>query len=118
MNFLGCVLMLAITFPVSYYLARGCLHGLLRTLLSYRGAPTDQGGTILHPDLAASLPTVSAEGRTWTFRVKSGLHYAPPLNQVEITARDIIRALERAANLKASAGGYVHHVQGDNHGAA
>jgi len=30
MNLLGCVLMAAITFPVSYYLARGCLRGLLR----------------------------------------------------------------------------------------
>jgi len=30
MNFVGCVLMAAITFPVSYYLARGCLRGLLR----------------------------------------------------------------------------------------
>jgi hypothetical protein len=30
MNLIGCVLMVAITFPVSYYLARGCLRGLLR----------------------------------------------------------------------------------------
>jgi len=30
MNFLGCLLMAAITFPVSYYVARGCLRGILR----------------------------------------------------------------------------------------
>lgn len=30
MNFIGCVLMAGITFPVSYYLARGCLRGVLR----------------------------------------------------------------------------------------
>ena len=30
MSFVGCVVMAAITFPVSYYLARGCLRGLLR----------------------------------------------------------------------------------------
>jgi hypothetical protein len=30
MNFIGCVLMAAITFPISYWLARGCLRGLLR----------------------------------------------------------------------------------------
>jgi len=30
MSLIGCVLMAAITFPVSYYLARGCLQGLLR----------------------------------------------------------------------------------------
>jgi hypothetical protein len=32
MNFIGCVLMAAITFPVSYLLARGCLRGLLRVV--------------------------------------------------------------------------------------
>ncbi|HXB73793.1 MAG TPA: hypothetical protein VNY05_36480 [Candidatus Acidoferrales bacterium] len=30
MNFIGCVLMAAVTFPLSYYLAWGCLRGLLR----------------------------------------------------------------------------------------
>jgi len=30
MSLIGCVLMAAITFPVSYYLARGCLRGLFR----------------------------------------------------------------------------------------
>jgi hypothetical protein len=30
MNLIGCVLMAAVTFPISYWLARGCLRGLLR----------------------------------------------------------------------------------------
>ena len=30
MNLIGSVLMAAVTFPLSYYLARGCLRGLLR----------------------------------------------------------------------------------------
>ena len=29
-NVLGCVLMVAITFPVSFFVARGCLRGVLR----------------------------------------------------------------------------------------
>jgi len=29
-SILGCVLMMAITIPVSYVLARGCLRGLIR----------------------------------------------------------------------------------------
>jgi peptide/nickel transport system substrate-binding protein len=90
-------------FSDSWELFRCCL---LRTLLSYDGAPTSQGGAILHPDLAASVPTVSNDGLTWTFHLKPGLHYAPPLGHVEIKAQDIIRALEREANPKASAGGY------------
>jgi peptide/nickel transport system substrate-binding protein len=90
-------------FTDSWELFRCCL---LRTLLSYKGVPTAEGGAILHPDLATSMPTVSDDGLTWTFRLKPGLHYAPPLQNVEIKAQDIIRALEREANPTASAGGY------------
>jgi hypothetical protein len=31
-NLVGCVLMVAITFPVSFFLARGCLRGVLRII--------------------------------------------------------------------------------------
>ena len=31
-NVLGCVLMVAITFPVSFYVARGCLRGVIRLI--------------------------------------------------------------------------------------
>jgi peptide/nickel transport system substrate-binding protein len=85
----------------SWELFRCCL---LRTLLSNKGAPTSEGGAILRPDLAASMPTVSPDGRTWTFRLRPGLHYAPPLQRVEIKAQDFIRAMKREANPKTSAG--------------
>src|SRR5439155_17731978 len=62
--------------PMSYELARCCL---LRTLLSYNGEATSGGGTVLRPDVASALPTVSTDGLTWTFHLKHGLHYAPPL---------------------------------------
>jgi peptide/nickel transport system substrate-binding protein len=73
-------------------LGRCCL---LRTLLSTNGHPTSQGGTKLQPDLAASLPEVSSDGLTWTFRIKPGIHYAPPLQDVEVTSQDFIRTMER-----------------------
>ncbi|HEX9235482.1 MAG TPA: ABC transporter substrate-binding protein, partial [Actinomycetota bacterium] len=79
---------------------------LLRTLVSYNGQDTTHGGAILRPDLATALPTLSSDGLTWTFHLRAGLHYGPPLQQVEITAPDIIRALDREANKKASEGGY------------
>ena len=69
---------------------------LLRTLVSYEGRPTDEGGTTLRPDLAASLPEVSSDGLTWTFRIRRGIRYAPPLQDTEITAPDFVRALLRA----------------------
>jgi YVTN family beta-propeller protein len=75
---------------------------LLRTLVSYAGSPYDEGGADLRPDLATGLPTVSADGRVWTFHIRRGLHYAPPMQQREIVAQDFVRALERDARVGGS----------------
>ncbi len=77
---------------------------LLRTLVSYEGRPTEDGGTILEPDLAEALPEVSDDGLTWTFRIRPGVRYAPPLEEVEVTSADIVRGLLRAVS-RARAGG-------------
>src|SRR5207244_8537451 len=73
----------------SWELFRCCL---LRTLLSHPGVPTAQGGAVPQPDLSASLPKVSPDGLAWTFTIKTGVHYGPPLQSVEVTAGDFIRA--------------------------
>ena len=75
---------------------------LVRTLLSYSGLAAEEGGTELRPDLASSLPTVSRDGLTWTFRLKSGIRYAPPLGEVEITAADVARGIRRTAAVEVS----------------
>ncbi len=79
---------------------------LLRTLLSYNGQTTDQGGGLLRPDLAADMPTVSGDGLTWTFTLKPGITYAPPFQDVTITSQDFVRALEREACGTCNVGGY------------
>jgi ABC-type transport system substrate-binding protein len=58
------------------------------------------------PDLAAALPEQSADGLTWTFTLKPGIKYAPPLEDVTVTAQDFIRAMEREACGTCSTGGY------------
>jgi len=68
---------------------------LYRTLYSFNGRPIDEGGSVLRPDLATGPPDVSSDGTIWTIHVKAGLHYAPPLQRVEITAGDFVRSLER-----------------------
>jgi peptide/nickel transport system substrate-binding protein len=68
---------------------------LVRTLLSHNGQSAAEGGARLQPDLAASIPEVSADGLTWTFHIKPGLHYGPPLEEVEITAGDFVRSFHR-----------------------
>ena len=83
---------LDLTLYESLELWRCCL---VRTLLSHNGQSAAEGGARLQPDLAASLPEVSADGLTWTFRLKPGLHYGPPLEDVEITAGDFVRDFHR-----------------------
>jgi peptide/nickel transport system substrate-binding protein len=77
-------------------LYRCCLS---RTLFSYSGKPTAEGGAVLRPDLATAMPNVSQDGLVWIFKLKPGLHYAPPFQRREIVAGDIVRALEREFRL-------------------
>jgi peptide/nickel transport system substrate-binding protein len=70
---------------------------LARTLLIPDDRPGHAGGLV--PDLAATMPVVSTDGLTWTFRLRSGLTYAPPLDDTPIVAADLKRALTRVALL-------------------
>jgi peptide/nickel transport system substrate-binding protein len=65
---------------------------LMRTLVTYThtaGVPGDQ----IKPDIAESWET-SADGLTWTFHLKSGVKFGPPLDR-EVTSHDIEYAFER-----------------------
>jgi len=79
---------------------------LLRTLLSYNGKTTAEGGADLQPDIATAMPEVSADGLTYTFTLKSGINYGDPFGDVSVISGDIVRALEREADPDASVGGY------------
>jgi peptide/nickel transport system substrate-binding protein len=83
---------------------------LVRTLLSYPGRPTGKGGSELRPDLARALPEVSADGLTWTFRLKRGLRHGPPFTDQEIVAQDLVRGLERVARVGQEAYAYYYTV--------
>lgn len=95
--------------PDTAEILRCCLG---RTLLSYNGQPTAKGGSVLRPDLATDLPEVAPDGLTWTFRLRAGLHYAPPLQDTEIVASDVIRALSRTARLSLKPPPYLSVIQG------
>lgn len=90
-------------YSVAWAMYRCCLT---RTLLSFSGMTTADGGAEVLPDLAAALPEVSADGLTWTFTLKEGIAYAPPLDDVTVTAQDFIRAMEREACGQCATGGY------------
>jgi peptide/nickel transport system substrate-binding protein len=90
-------------YSVTWEYYRCCL---LRTLLSYKGVPTDEGGADLQPDIATDLPEISSDGLTYTFHLKSGINYGDPFTDVAVTSGDIVRALEREADPNAAVNGY------------
>ncbi len=69
------------------------LYASCATLLTY---PEESGpaSTELVPEVAASLPTVSQGGRTYTFTIRKGFEFAPPSNQ-PVTAQTFKYTIER-----------------------
>ncbi|MGB2712094.1 MAG: ABC transporter substrate-binding protein [Conexibacter sp.] len=61
-----------------------------RTLYAYR--PTDPAHIV--PDLASGPPRISSDGKTLTVKIRSGVHYAPPVKR-EVTSKDVKYAVER-----------------------
>ncbi|MEY2517379.1 MAG: peptide/nickel transport system substrate-binding protein [bacterium] len=47
------------------------------------------------PDLAASMPQVSGDGRTITIKIKANIRYSPPLQKRTVTSDDVKYAIER-----------------------
>ena len=88
----------------------GILDAIQRTLVTFRFVP-GAGGTVLVPDLATSVPQPSANGLTYTFHLRRGIKFGPPLNR-EITSKDVAYAFERLNSkpLVAQYGSYFYGV--------
>jgi ABC-type transport system substrate-binding protein len=59
------------------------------------------GFTLLVPDLAAKMPTVSPDGRTYTFDLRTGIRYSTGRT---VTASDFARGFRRVFTVDASVG--------------
>jgi peptide/nickel transport system substrate-binding protein len=66
------------------------------------------------PDLAASAPEISADGKTVTVKIRSGVKFSPPVNR-EVTSKDVAYAIQRGF-LKTVNGPYVGAYMGALHG--
>lgn len=90
--------------PTGEYLgfAHNYFEALHRTMLSVNHK---KGGNDLLPDLATEQPTVSADGLTWTFKMKKGVKFSPPVSR-EANVKDIVTAITRIANPVPAATGY------------
>jgi DNA-binding SARP family transcriptional activator/ABC-type transport system substrate-binding protein len=63
-------------------------------LLNYPDKPAPEGWE-LRPEVAAAMPTLSGDGRTYTFRIRPGYRFSPPSNQ-PVTAETFRYSIERA----------------------
>lgn len=63
-------------------------------LLNYADKPAPEGWK-LEPEVAAGMPTVSPDGRTYTFTIRPGFMFSPPSNE-PVTAETFRATLERA----------------------
>jgi peptide/nickel transport system substrate-binding protein len=73
------------------------LRGLVRELYSFDSRVEGEQALVPVPDLADGPPQLSQDGRTYTFRIREGVTYAPPVNR-EVQARDFVYAVERQFN--------------------
>jgi peptide/nickel transport system substrate-binding protein len=58
-------------------------------------------GSQLVPEVAAALPSLSRDGRTYTFRIRRGFRFSPPSNE-PVTARTFKDTIERSLSPKVS----------------
>lgn len=101
--------------PTGEYLANGFViysNLMLRTLVSFNHV-AGPAGNIVVPDLATSVPKPTNAGKTYTFRLKNGVRWGPPVNRA-ITSKDVRYAVERMARPKNGAqyGFYYNVIQG------
>src|SRR5215218_5460811 len=94
--------------PTGEYVAVGIdlLGAMGRTLMATKHI-ADAPGNEIFPDLADAAPEISSDGLKYTFKLKSGVKWGPPLNR-DVTSKDVAYAFQRinAAPLVAQYGFY------------
>ena len=63
-------------------------------LVNYPDAPAPEGWALV-PEIATTMPSVSADGRTYSFTVAPGFRFSPPSNE-PVTAETMRFSIERA----------------------
>jgi serine/threonine-protein kinase len=69
------------------------LYATCAKLLDYPDTSGSAGGR-LQPEIAAAMPSVSADGRTYTFQIRNGFRFSPPSNE-PVTAQTFRHTIER-----------------------
>jgi peptide/nickel transport system substrate-binding protein len=71
---------------------------MLRSLVGYKHQPGAAGNALIG-DLADSVPTPTDNGLTYTYKLRDGVKFGPPVNRA-VTSKDVAYAMNRLANPK------------------
>ena len=66
---------------------------MVRTLVGYDHVAGPAGNKLV-PDLATSVPAPTNGGKTYTFHLKQGIEFGPPVDR-QVTSKDVLYAIER-----------------------
>jgi peptide/nickel transport system substrate-binding protein len=85
---------------------------LVRTLVGYNHV-AGAAGNVVVPDLATNTGVISNGGKTYTFKLKDGIKFGPPLNRA-ITSKDVLFAFQRigTTSVNAQYGFYYDAIKG------
>jgi peptide/nickel transport system substrate-binding protein len=71
---------------------------MIRTLVGYDHVAGPAGNKLV-PDIATTVPSPTDGGKTYTFHLKHGVKFGPPVGR-EVTSKDVLYAMERIARPK------------------
>src|SRR5882757_8027321 len=69
---------------------------MLRSLVGYKHLPGAAGNETIG-DLATDVPTPTDNGLTYTYKLRKGIKWSPPVNRA-VTSKDVAYAMNRLAN--------------------
>ncbi|MFL5952647.1 MAG: ABC transporter substrate-binding protein [Gaiellaceae bacterium] len=69
---------------------------MLRSLVGYKHQPGAAGNDLIG-DLATDVPTPTDNGLTYTYTIRDGVKWSPPVNRA-VTSKDVAYAMNRLAN--------------------
>jgi peptide/nickel transport system substrate-binding protein len=82
-----------------YNFSFGILSNLMvRTLVGYDHVAGPAGNKLV-PDIATEVPKPTNGGKTYTFHIKHGVKFGPPVGR-QVTSQDVLYAMERIAHPK------------------
>ena len=81
-------------------------------LLTFKKAAGGAGSTIV-PDIASAMPTIGDHGKLYTFHIRRGVHFSPPVNRA-VKPSDFKYTIERLFRINSGGVGFYTGIVGAN----